>query len=143
MLMTVLQLNINVIHLCWLSFCIRTVLEKLGNRTVDRLPQQTFANQMLLEARFLGLSHLQEELANCEGNATVGIDGTSKHEKHYGTAVVSFANRAPMVPGLEDMACDDAETYLNTLLEMVRNVAETQGTEGSDQRTKEIGNSDF
>jgi hypothetical protein len=97
-----------------LSINFRTVLEKMLGQTVDRLPGETFAKYMLLEARSLALDHLKSEMTNAT-DVTVGLDGTSKFGHHYSCFDVSLTGDHSMVMGLREMPSGDAETYKKTL----------------------------
>ena len=56
---------------------------------LPRVSGLTFEN-MLLEARSVARSHLNEEIHSTEGNLTVGPDGTNMLGKHYGVISVFF-----------------------------------------------------
>jgi hypothetical protein len=49
--------------------------------------------KMLLEARSVARSHLNEEIHSTEGNLTVGPDGTNMLGKHYGAISISFSRK--------------------------------------------------
>lgn len=55
---------------------------------VERLPGETFAKYMLLEARSLALSHLKDSLLSHD-NMTLGSDGTTKFGHHFGSCEVN------------------------------------------------------
>jgi hypothetical protein len=106
---------------------------------VGRLPKESFAKRMLAEALSLALAHLHERLTESGGNLTLGSDGTSKHELHYGSATVSFPDGQTMMLGLSDMAFSDAESYRSMILDMISDVAETENPERKDWKVKSIG----
>lgn len=59
---------------------------------LPRVSGLTF-EKMLLEARSVARSHLNEEIHSTEGNLTVGPDGTHMLGKHYGAISISFSRK--------------------------------------------------
>ena len=103
---------------------VREVLEKIGGLKVGRLPKPTFAKYMYLEARGLAQMQLIDELVNKEEkNLTLYSDGTTKYGFLYGTYDISTASEESRVLGLREMHEGTASTQLETIKEVLSDIA--------------------
>ena len=116
---------------------VRTVLRNLAQKEVTRLPGATFAKQMLLEARAVAKTMVDQKLTDSEVGLTLGVDGTSKHQVHYGGASVHFPEGQSVTLGLTNMATGEAESYLNTIQDLL---ADTAGFSEMVREAAPVGN---
>ena len=105
---------------------VREVLEEMAGVTVGRLPKETFARSMYLEARRMAQMQVNEELVDKwdEKSRTLLSDGTSKWHHKYLTYQIKKDDGKFLVLGRREVAGGDAETQLNV--------------EGSDERSCSI-----
>ena len=78
---------------------------------------------MLLEARALAKLQVDEKLGHSEVGLTLGVDGTSKHQKHFGAASVHYPDSQTTVLGVTNMGAGTAQSYLRTVKDLLEDVA--------------------
>ena len=110
---------------------IEVVLKELAGIEVEQLPKTTFANYMLLEARMLAQIQVADELTSADfiinEENTLHSDGTSKKGHSYLTYDIKKNDGTVLVAGLRSVGGGDAQTQLNTLKEVVKDLGESVG----------------
>eukprot|EP00112_Aurelia_sp_Birch-Aquarium-sp1_P023755 Seg720.1 transcript_id=Seg720.1/GoldUCD/mRNA.D3Y31 product="hypothetical protein" protein_id=Seg720.1/GoldUCD/D3Y31 len=123
--MELLSMNVSVNKV---NDVIRTVIKRLTNKNIDRLPSVGLRSQFLIEARHLadiqvGNALLQDaDLTSVLGNTLHG-DGTTKYHRHYQNFQVTTAAGKSLSVGLCEVVGQDAETILKTWQERVKEIA--------------------
>ena len=107
---------------------VREVLEEMAGVTVGRLPKETFARSMYLEARRMAQMQVNEELVDKwnEESRTLLSDGTSKWHHKYLTYQIKKDDGKCLVLGMREVAGGDAETQLNVLKEVMKEVVASE-----------------
>ncbi|KAI8487218.1 hypothetical protein Bbelb_350160 [Branchiostoma belcheri] len=121
---------------------IHTVLQKLANVSVDRLPSKGLKSRLLVEAKILGQRQIAEAIIS--GDSDIGNclhqDGTSKFFKKYLTFDVSLPSGRTLTMSMTEVPPGDAEGILSAFSESCRELAEVLCDAGEDvaQKTAEI-----
>ncbi|KAJ8048656.1 hypothetical protein HOLleu_01057 [Holothuria leucospilota] len=102
---------------------VRSVLKNIAGLEAERLPKETFANQMLFEAKALAQIQLFETVLN-DDNITLCSDGTSKKGHHYGAYDVGTSDGHIYTLGLRETIDGTALTTLQVLQEVVQDLLE-------------------
>ena len=110
---------------------IEVVLKELAGIEVEQLPKITFANCMLLEERMLAQIQVADELTSADfiinEENTLHSDGTSKKGHSYLTFDIKKNDGTVLVAGLRSVGGGDAQTQLNILKEVVKDLGESVG----------------
>ena len=107
---------------------VREVLEEMAGVTVGRLLKETFARSMYLKARRMAQMQVNEELVDKwdEESRTLLSDGTSKWHHKYLTYQIKKDDGKCLVLGMREVAGGDAETQLNVLKEVMKEVVASE-----------------
>ena len=96
---------------------IRTVLEKLGKRGIDRLPTKSVASMMMVESRLLAQIQTTEAMLSGNRNA-LHLDGTKLRFEELGSfQVVTESGSYSM--SVEDMLSGEGECYYDTFRDVL------------------------
>ena len=130
---------------------IRVVLKGLVGIDVGRLPKETFAKFMLLEARGLAQIHVLSELAGEEFEENEGeniekaskfstlntlySDGTSKKGHSFMTYDITTNKGESLVLGLRPIAAQDAQSQLDVFKEVLDDIGNFSSDENFVART--------
>ena len=86
------------------SQIIRTVLERVGKMSVNRLPKPTIIKYMATEQGMLAKRAAQQAIEDSADSVTLHVDGTSKKRKHFITYLASTCTSSGTVAmGLDDI----------------------------------------
>lgn len=98
---------------------IKSVLQNVAHKEVDRLPGKTVLCNMMVECLSLAQAHLSEELSLKSANFyTLQTDGTTKHGQHFGTYDIATADTTYCL-GLRHVFSGSAQNTLDTLKEIL------------------------
>ena len=100
---------------------VRTVLEKLGKRGIDRLPTKSVASMMMVESRLLAQIQTTEAMLSGDRNA-LHLDGTKLRFEELGSfQVVTESGSYSM--SVEDMLSGEGECYYDTFRDVLTEMA--------------------
>ena len=110
---------------------VEIVLRDLLGIEVTQLTKPTFANYMLLEARYVAQIHVADKLTKAVENSTLYSDGTSKKGHSYATFDYQKPGGTIIVTGLRCVGGGDAQTQLDMFKEILSEISESSGTTNS------------
>ena len=100
---------------------IRTVLEKLGRRNIDRLPKKSVSSMMMVESRLLAQIQTTEAMLSGKRNV-LHLDGTKLRFEELGSfQVVTESGSYSM--SVEDMLSGEGECYYDTFRDVLTEMA--------------------
>ena len=120
-IMELLSMNVSINKV---NDVIRTVIKRLTNKEIDKLPSKGLRCQFLIEARHLAdlqIGHAMLEgtdLNSVLGNTLHG-DGTSKYHRHFQNFQVTTSEGQSLSAGLLEIVGQDAQTLLEAWQERV------------------------
>ena len=120
---------------------IKTVLKKLANKNVSKLPSMGLKSRLLLEARWLakcqvGRAMESENIEIDKGNCLHG-DGTTKYHRKYQNFQVTTESGRSYTIGLNEMAGGDTATTMQAFLQTLDEISETFSDVSDDESKNE------
>ena len=120
---------------------IKTVLKKLANKSVSRLPSMGLKSRLLLEARWLAkcqvAAAMETDTINPdEGNCLHG-DGTTKYHRKYQNFQISTKSGRSYTIGMTEMAGGDTAATMKAFVDIVSEMSETFN-DATDTESKNI-----
>ena len=120
---------------------IKTVLKKLANKSVSRLPSMGLKSRLLLEARWLAkcqvAAAMETDTINPdEGNCLHG-DGTTKYHRKYQNFQISTKSGRSYMIGMTEMAGGDTAATMKAFVDIVSEMSETFN-DATDNESKNI-----
>ena len=109
------------------SKVVKTVVEGITDKKIDSLPSKGLTSHLQTEAQIISQYQMGDLIMNTQ-NATLHLDGTKKKFKEYGSFQLSLAgDHGPkgLCLGIQEMATGEAAAYLQTVLSLFKNIAET------------------
>ena len=122
--MELLSMNVSVNKV---NDVIRTVINRLTNKKIDRLPSKGLRCQLLIEARHLadiqvGKAMLEGlDMSTILGNTLHG-DGTTKYHRHFQNFQITTSDGESLTAGLIEIVGQDAQTLLECWQERVQEI---------------------
>lgn len=109
------------------SKVVKIAVEGLTDLQLDNLPSKSLTSNLQTEAQIVSQMHMADILLGTD-KATIHLDGTKKKFREYGSYQVSV--RTPEGPqglclGIEEMATGEAKAYLDTMMNLFSDIAET------------------
>ena len=124
-----------------LPFVIETVLGKLADTKVTRLPSTAFLSRIYSEAKLIASKQVAEAmLAGADPTDQVGNvlhqDATTKYHAHYEGMQVTLKDERNMSMGLENLAGGSGEDYVAAFKDIIEDLAEacTKETETEERK---------
>ena len=115
---------------------IKTVLERLANKNIDRLPRKSLGSMMMVEARLLSQMRVAEEMIQSDKNV-LHLDGTKlKFEEKGSFQVVTESGSYSLA--IEDMESGEANCYLDTFRNVLGELADLI-IDNIEQKEKKVG----
>ena len=119
---------------------IKTVLKKLANKNVSKLPSMGLKSRLLLEARWLAKCQVGRamESKNIEidkGNCLHG-DGTTKYHRKYQNFQVTTKSGRSYTIGLNEMAGGDTAATMQAFVQTLDEISETFSDVSDDESKK-------
>ena len=115
---------------------IRSVLNKVAQKSIGRLPSYALASQMLAESLVVAQAQLAEKLATSHCS-TIHSDGTTKFGEHYGAVEVSTKSGTYTV-GIRNMFSVSAQNTLDVFKEILEDIDEINRSLGRDSALAKI-----
>ena len=134
-IMELLSMNVSVNKV---NEVIQTVIKRLTDKVIDRLPSKGLRCQLLIEARHLADIQVgQAMLQNLDLNSVLGNtlhgNGTTKYHRHFQNFQVSSTDGKTLSAGLIETVNQDAESILQCWKERVSEIAKAvSGCNASD-----------
>ena len=110
-----MSMNVSV-HNC--GNIIQSVLKRLSNLNIGRLPKKSAASIMMVESRMLALMQAGEAITSSESNV-LHFDGTKLNFEELGSFQV-VTDSGSYTFGIEDMMSGEAECYFDTFCDILR-----------------------
>ena len=100
---------------------VRSVLKRLGDLDVGRLPKKSAASVMMVEGRMFALMQAGEAISESEHNV-LHLDGTKLKFEEIGSFQV-VTDSGSYTFGIEDIISGEAKTYFDTFRELLTEAA--------------------
>ena len=125
-IMELLALNVSMNKV---NNVIRTVVKKLTNKAIGRLPANAVKSRILVEARHLAQVHVAEAMLDGgvsgeNGNCLHG-DGTSKFHKHYQNFQITLASGRTLSLGLKEVSGGDIATVMQSFRDTIQDLTDS------------------
>ncbi|CAC5406236.1 unnamed protein product [Mytilus coruscus] len=115
---------------------VKTVLNKLGGVKIDRLPEKTFAEIMLVEAKALAQIQSVDAMINSDA-CTLHTDGTKRKGREYGGLQVGTSSGQYSL-GILELSQGTAESFFNMIKTIFTNLGELIDKENQNKKAAEI-----
>ena len=125
-IMELLSLNVSMNKV---NEVIKTVINKLTNKSIGRLPSNAVKSRLLVEARHLAYLHVAEEMLKegvdgYTGNCLHG-DGTSKYHRHYQNFQITLSSGQTLSLGLREIGGGDTAAVMSSFMETINDLSDT------------------
>lgn len=131
-----LSLNVGVRNI---PRIIRSVLENIMHKSVQRLPSYGLTCQMILESLTIAQAQLGEKLSETDGHCTLQTDGTTKYGQHFATYdVTNPEDSITYNLGIRHIFSGSSQDTLETFKEILDDIDNVQQALGKDPVSAEI-----
>ena len=108
---------------------IKTVLKKLSNKSVSRLPSVGLKSRLLLEARWLAkcqvAAAMETDTINPDAGNCLHGDGSTKYHRKYQNFQISTKSGRSYTIRMTEMAGGDTAATMKAFVDIVSEVSET------------------